>query len=102
MPASETSTHAHAHTVDRKDKDDLLKRLNRIGGQVEGIARMIAQDRYCVDVITQIAAVRSALDALGLKLLHDHAHGCVQHAVKSGEGDQAIEELMKVVERFTR
>lgn len=100
MPASEPAT--HAHTVDRKDKDDLLKRLNRIGGQVEGISRMIAQDRYCVDVITQIAAVRSALDALGLKLLHEHAHGCVQHAVKSGEGDQAIEELMKVVERFAR
>lgn len=100
MPASERAS--HAHTVDRKDKDDLLKRLNRIGGQVEGLSRMIAQDRYCVDVITQIAAVRSALDALGLKLLHDHAHGCVQHAVKSGEGDRAIEELMKVVERFAR
>jgi DNA-binding FrmR family transcriptional regulator len=102
MPASEASTHPHAHTVGRKDKHDLLKRLNRIGGQVEGIARMIDQDRYCVDVITQIGAVRSALDALGLKLLNNHAHGCVQHAVKSGEGDQAIEELMKVVERFTR
>lgn len=102
MPASEPSAHAHAHTVERKDKEDLLKRLNRIGGQVEGISRMIAQDRYCVDVITQIAAVRSALDALCLKLLHDHAHGCVQQAVRSGEGDQAIAELMKVVERFAR
>lgn len=100
MPASDPA--AHAHTVERKDKDDLLKRLNRIGGQVEGISRMIAQDRYCVDVITQIAAVRSALDALGLRLLHDHAHGCVKHAVKSGDGDRAIEELMKVVERFAR
>lgn len=102
MRASEPTAHAHAHTVDRKEKDALLKRLNRIGGQVEGISRMIAEDRYCVDVITQIAAVRSALDALGLKLLHDHAHGCVQQAVKSGEGDHAIEELMKVVERFAR
>jgi len=100
MPASEAKH--PAHTVDRKDKDDLLKRLNRIGGQVEGISRMIAEDRYCVDVLTQIAAVRSALDALGLKLLHDHAHGCVQQAVRSGDGDHAIEELMKVMQRFAR
>lgn len=102
MPASEAAAHAHAHAVARKDKDDLLKRLNRIGGQVDGIARMIAEDRYCVDVLTQIAAVRSALDALGLRLLHDHAHGCVQQAVHSGEGDRAIDELMKVVQRFVR
>jgi len=100
MPASEAQQ--PAHKVDRKDKDDLLKRLNRIGGQVEGISRMIAEDRYCMDVLTQIAAVRSALDALGLKLLHDHAHGCVQQAVRSGDGDHAIEELMKVVQRFAR
>ena len=102
MPASDTAAHAHAHAVARKDKEDLLKRLNRIGGQVEGIARMIGEDRYCVDVLTQIAAVRSALDALGVKLLHDHAHGCVQAAVRSGSGDQAIDELMKVVQRFVR
>lgn len=102
MPASNAATPAHAHAVARKDKDDLLKRLNRIGGQVEGIARMIADDRYCVDVLTQIAAVRSALDALGMRLLHDHAHGCVQQAVHSGDGDQAIDELMKVVQRLVR
>ena len=98
MPRSEHSTHA----VVRGEKQRLLKRLNRIGGQVEGIARMIAEDRYCVDVLTQIAAVRSALDALGIELLHDHAHGCVQQAVRSGDGDKAIDELMKVVERFAR
>lgn len=100
MPASEAASHAHA--VARKDKDDLLKRLNRIGGQVDGISRMIADDRYCVDVLTQIAAVRSALDALGMRLLHDHAHGCVQQAVHSGDGDHAITELMKVVQRLVR
>lgn len=102
MPASESAISGHVRIVERKDKQELLKRLNRIGGQVEGIARMIGQDRYCVDVLTQIAAVRSALDALGLRLLKDHAHGCVQHAVKSGDGDQAIEELLKVVGRFVR
>lgn len=98
MPRSKP---AHHHVV-RSDKDALLKRLNRIGGQVEGVARMIAADRYCIDVLTQIAAIRSALDALGLKLLHDHAHGCVQEAVRSGEGDKAIAELMSVVERYSR
>lgn len=100
MPRSEAQT--HAHPVARGDRDELLKRLKRIGGQVEGISRMIAEDRYCIDIVTQIAAVRSALDALGLKLLHDHAHGCVQQAVRSGSGDAAIEELMKVVQRFAR
>ena len=100
MPRSEVP--AHSHPVARSEKDELLKRLNRISGQVEGISRMIAQDRYCIDIVTQIAAVRSALDALGLKLLHDHAHGCVQQAVRSGSGDAAIEELMKVVQRFAR
>lgn len=102
MPASDLAAHAHSHAVARKDKDALLKRLSRIGGQVDGIARMVADDRYCVDVLTQIAAVRSALDALGLQLLQDHAHGCVQQAVRSGKGDQAIDELMKVVGRLVR
>lgn len=102
MPASEATARTHAHAVARKDKDDLLKRLNRIGGQVDGIARMITDDRYCVDVLTQIAAVRSALDSLGIQLLHDHAHGCVQQAVRSGDGDHAIDELMKVMRRFAR
>ena len=63
---------------------------------------MIAEDRYCVDIVTQIAAVRSALDALGINLLREHAHGCVQQAVRSGSGDAAIEELMAVVQRFAR
>jgi len=101
MPRSEPAR-GHRHKVDRGDKEALIKRLNRIGGQVEGIARMIEEDRYCVDIVTQIAAVRSALDALGLHLLREHAHGCVQHAVRSGSGDAAIDELMEVVQRFAR
>ena len=85
-----------------RDTADLLKRLNRISGQVDGIARMIAEDRYCIDILTQVAAIRSALDALGLKLLHDHAQGCLQEAIRSGKGVDAIEELMQVVKRFAR
>ena len=85
-----------------RDATDLLKRLNRISGQVDGVARMIAEDRYCIDILTQVAAIRSALDALGLKLLHDHAQGCLQHAIRCGKGVDAIEELMQVVKRFAR
>src|SRR5579863_2454583 len=58
----------------------LATRINRIEGQIRGIGRMIEEDRYCVDILTQVAAVQSALDALGLKLLEHHLHGCVANA----------------------
>ena len=90
------------HAVHRTDKPKLLKRLNRVEGQVRGIAKMIEDDRYCVDVLTQVAAVRSALDAMALQMLRDHTHGCVQGAIRSGRGDAAIDELMVVVEKFAR
>jgi DNA-binding FrmR family transcriptional regulator len=88
--------------VERTDKAALAKRLNRIEGQVRGIGRMIDEDRYCIDVLTQVGAVQSALDALALQLLEHHLHGCVQHAVKSGEGDRAIEEALGVIRKFAR
>lgn len=90
------------HAVHRADKPKLLKRLNRVEGQVRGIAKMIEEDRYCVDVLTQVAAVRSALDAMALQMLRDHTHGCVQGAIRSGRGDAAIDELLLVVEKFAR
>ncbi len=94
---------AHAgREVHRADKASLVKRLNRVEGQVRGIAKMIEDDRYCVDVLTQVAAVRSALDAMALQLLRDHTHGCVQGAIRSGKGDAAIDELLAVVEKFAR
>jgi DNA-binding FrmR family transcriptional regulator len=88
--------------VHRPDKTNLVKRLNRVEGQVRGIAKMIEEDRYCVDVLTQVAAVRSALDAMALQMLRDHTHGCVQGAIRSGKGDAAIDELLAVVEKFAR
>lgn len=91
-----------APRVTQPRKPQILKRLNRIEGQVRGIARMIEDNRYCVDVITQLAAVRAALDAVALQLLENHTHGCVQTAIRSGRGDQAIGELMNVVRKFTR
>jgi DNA-binding FrmR family transcriptional regulator len=84
----------------RRDKTGLVKRLNRIEGQVRGVNRMVDQGRYCVDILTQISAIRSALDAVALELLRDHTHGCVQDAVRSGSGTAAIDELLTVVEKF--
>ena len=83
-------------------KPALLKRLHRIEGQVRGIARMVETDRYCVDVINQLAAIRAALDAVALQLLEDHTRGCVQSAIKASHGDAAIEELMRVMRKFAR
>lgn len=93
----------HAHPlVPRTDRAALTARLNRIEGQVRGIAKMVDEDRYCIDVITQVTAVQAALDALALQLLERHLHGCVQHAVKSGDGEQAIEEALGVIRKFAR
>lgn len=88
--------------VTQPDKAGLTNRINRIAGQVGGVAKMIEQDRYCVDVLTQISAVQSALDALGLQLLEQHTRGCVQHAILAGQGDEAIGELLTIVKKFTR
>ncbi len=84
------------------DKEALIKRLNRIEGQVRGVAKMIVEDRYCVDIINQVSAMQSALDAVAMQLLENHTHGCMQGAIKSGKGDEAIDELMLVVRKFVR
>jgi CsoR family transcriptional regulator, copper-sensing transcriptional repressor len=80
----------------------LSKRLNRIEGQIRGIARMVEDDRYCVDILTQVAAAQSALDALARKLLEHHLHGCVAQAVASGNGAHAIDEALAVIRKFGR
>ncbi|WP_370695423.1 metal-sensitive transcriptional regulator [Patulibacter sp.] len=82
-------------------KDQLRSRLRRIEGQVRGIDRMVDEDRYCIDVLTQISAVQAALDKVALGLLDDHARTCVAGA----EGDQRLErtdELMAAVGRMLR
>ncbi len=93
-----------ARTVERTAarKAALGKRMSRIEGQVRGIAKMIEDDRYCIDVLTQVAAAQSALDAVGLELLEQHLHGCVQTAVQSGDGARAIDEALTVIRRFAR
>jgi DNA-binding FrmR family transcriptional regulator len=90
----------------RKDiKASCLKRLKRIEGQVRGLARMIEEDRYCIDVVTQTAAARAALRRFEEEVLRDHVGHCVEHAINSGDkADQRrkIAELMAVVSRAER
>jgi len=82
-------------------KDQLLKRLSRVQGQVRGVARMVEDDRYCIDVLTQIAAAQAALDKVALGLLDDHAKNCVVDA-EPGERDEKTEELMAAVGRLLK
>jgi CsoR family transcriptional regulator, copper-sensing transcriptional repressor len=91
-------------------RERLGNRLKRIAGQVAGLQKMVEEDRYCVDVLTQVAAVRSALDSLGLELLSDHVEHCVVgHAEGNGHGkakvrskDELINEIRQTLERFLR
>jgi CsoR family transcriptional regulator, copper-sensing transcriptional repressor len=86
-------------------KASCAKRLSRIEGQVRGIARMVEEDRYCIDIVTQVSAVRAALRRLEEEILRDHVAHCVEHAIASGnKADQRkkIEELMEAVSRADR
>jgi len=86
-------------------KASVLKRLNRVEGQVRGLAGMVADDRYCIDVVTQISAARAALRRVEEEILRDHVAHCVEHAISSGDkADQSrkIAELMDVVSRAER
>jgi DNA-binding FrmR family transcriptional regulator len=85
-----------------RDKQALLERLKKIEGQVRGLNRMVEEDRYCVDILVQVAAAKAALNKVGLALLEGHARGCMQAAVRRGEGDEAVNELMDVLERFIK
>src|SRR5713226_10350121 len=87
------------------DKAGLVRRLRRVEGQVRGIERMVEEERYCIDILTQISAATTALDALGLKLLEEHVSSCVAGALASGDKAEAAaksRELIEAVERFTK
>jgi Uncharacterized protein conserved in bacteria len=87
------------------DKAALSKRLHRIEGQVRGIERMVEDDRYCIDILTQISAVNTALESLAFKLLDDHVTHCVADALASGDPEEASaksQELLAAVQRFAR
>ena len=88
-----------------KDKEALTKRLHRIEGQVRGIEKMVDDDRYCIDIITQISAVSTALESVAFKILDEHVNHCVAGALESGDAEVAAEksrELLEAVHRFSR
>lgn len=82
------------------DKPDLLRRLARVNGQVGGIATMVEDERYCPDVLIQLAAAIAALEKIGFVLLRDHVQNCVVEGVAAGEGDAYLDELIATVQRF--
>jgi DNA-binding FrmR family transcriptional regulator len=98
MSTPKTATPVRGYTA---TKDQLQTRLRRIEGQVRGIERMVEQDRYCIDVLTQIAAIQAALDKVALGLLDSHAHTCVVEAEPDQRNDRTAE-MMAAVARLLR
>ena len=93
---------AHGYSADR---DLLLKRLARIEGQVRGISKMVEDDRYCIDILTQLGAVDTALEAVAIKVLEEHVEHCVAGALASGDrarADEKSRELLAAVQRFAK
>jgi DNA-binding FrmR family transcriptional regulator len=98
--SEQAATHGYS-----PNKEALVKRLHRIEGQVRGIERMLEENRYCIDVLTQISAASTALESLALEILDDHVRHCVVDALASGdpaEASQKSRELLEAVRRFTK
>lgn len=83
-------------------KDSCLKRLSRIEGQVRGVSRMVAEDRYCIDILTQLSAVRAALRRVEEEVLRDHVAHCVEHAITSGDANEQRQKVAELMEVFAR
>lgn len=97
--AGETGADAMAgYSMNKKELQD---RLRRIEGQVRGIQRMVDQDQYCIDILTQVNSAVAALRAVGLGLLDDHVRHCVRESIERGNVDEKVEELLAAVARFS-
>jgi CsoR family transcriptional regulator, copper-sensing transcriptional repressor len=83
-------------------KDDLQTRLRKIEGQVRGLQRMVDEDQYCIDILTQLNSVTAALKAVGVGLLDDQVRHCVRESLEQHQGDEKIEELVSAVARFVK
>jgi CsoR family transcriptional regulator, copper-sensing transcriptional repressor len=86
----------------KSHKQQVQSRLRRIEGQVRGLEKMVDEDRYCIDVLTQVGAVKAALDGVALVLLQDHTEHCVVEAIQAGDGTHKIRELNAAVERLIK
>ncbi|WLR58145.1 metal-sensing transcriptional repressor [Guptibacillus hwajinpoensis] len=85
-----------------EEKQQLQNRLKRIEGQIRGIQKMVSDDRYCVDILIQLSAIQAALKKVGYTLLERHTKTCVANSIQAGNGDEQIEELMKVIQQFSK
>ena len=83
-------------------KASCLKHLGRIEGQVRGVARMVAEDRYCIDVMTQLSAIRAALRKVEDEVLRDHVAHCVEHAIASGNAEEQRQKIAELMDVFAR
>lgn len=83
-----------------ENKDAILKRLKRAEGQVRGVARMVENDEYCIDILTQINAVRAAVDKVAVELMRDHAKHCIAHAENEAEQNKKADELVNAISRM--
>ncbi|MDQ3125074.1 MAG: metal-sensitive transcriptional regulator [Pseudomonadota bacterium] len=90
----------HDHEPERREAK--VKRLNRIAGQVQGVARMVAEDRYCIDVLTQVQAIKAALARAEAEILRDHAAHCVHEAIRAGDAQATRQKLDELVDLFDR
>jgi CsoR family transcriptional regulator, copper-sensing transcriptional repressor len=97
--ASETHGTEHFRHAYTKDRGELLNRLRRIEGQVRGVARLVEEEAYCLDVLQQVEAMTAAADGVALLLLEDHIDGCLAHAIETGQGQPYVDEVMTVVRR---
>jgi DNA-binding FrmR family transcriptional regulator len=96
----EPSLVAHGAPGYIHDKKRIQDRLNRLEGQVRGIHRMVNEERYCIDILTQVNAVKAALDRVAVTLLDDHVRHCVADAIRDGDGDAKVAELSDAIGRF--
>ncbi len=83
-------------------KQKLLTRLRRIEGQTRGLQRMVEEDKYCVDIMTQIAGVQAALEQVSVQLMENHLRHCVTEAILEGKGEEKIREIMDVIKHYSR
>jgi DNA-binding FrmR family transcriptional regulator len=97
----ETERKGVRHDVNDEVTKNILRRLRNIEGQIRGLHRMVEEDKYCIDILTQISAARSALNNVGMKVLRRHIDTCVTEAIQNGgtDKDQMIDELMEIISR---
>jgi len=88
--------------LDEQEKSNITRRLRKVGGQINGIEKMLNDSRYCVDILQQVIAARSALSQVALIILESHTKSCVVNAIRDDRAEESIEELMKVLSKFAK